>query len=76
MSGYITPEGEYIKTDKAQKLAEDVSSTYKSYRHDRQREAHRADIVQPYKNGKLNPEFEMLYPDQAKLHKGVQDGIN
>jgi len=60
-TGYIDSSGQYIKTKEAQKLSEEVSSTYKNWRHDRDREKHRADIVQPYKNGKPNPEFIQIY---------------
>jgi hypothetical protein len=66
-TGFIL-DGKYIK-EEPKKLTEDVQSTYKQYRHDRQRDQHRAEIVQPYKNGKLNPEFKMLYPEESKNYE-------
>lgn len=40
--------------------------TDKQYSHDRQRENHRRDLLQPYTNGKPNPEFIEQYPKEAK----------
>lgn len=40
-------------------------STWKEWDHDKQRQDHAADIVQPFKQGKPNQEFIDLYPDAA-----------
>lgn len=69
-TGYIGPNGKYIKTKNAKKLADDVSSTYKDWSHTKQRNEHRADLVPPYKNGKLNPEFQQLYPEESRKYSG------
>lgn len=46
---------------------------HKGWSHDRQREEHRADIVQPYKDNQPNPEFIQLYPDQAAKYGFLKD---
>jgi hypothetical protein len=40
-------------------------STYREWDHDKQRQEHGADIVQPHKNGKPNQEFIDLYPEAS-----------
>lgn len=43
-----------------------TSSTNKDYRIRRQQEDHRADMLQPYVNGKVNMDFARVYKDKAK----------
>lgn len=40
--------------------------TDKRYGHDMQRAEHKRDLIQPYKNGKLNEDFIQQYPSEAK----------
>lgn len=47
--------------------------TYKVYDHDRQRENHGLDLIQPYKDGKPNPEFIEHYPDEAKNYGFIKE---
>lgn len=65
MSGYIL-EGRYIKTDKIKKEVEDTATTHQQWSHDRQRERHKRDLIQPYKNGKPSEEFIQQYPQESK----------
>lgn len=48
-------------------------STWREWDHDRQRQEHAADIVQPFKRGKPNQEFIDLYPEAA-VDYGFIDG--
>lgn len=57
-----------------------ISSTNKDYRIRRQQEDHRADMLQPYVNGKVNMDFARVYKDKAKdyfteeeLHKAERE---
>ena len=72
-TGYII-DGKYykVKSD-LHKLQSPQQSTFKHADHDRQRFEFAADIVQPRKNGKPNPEFIDLYPDAA-VEYGFVDG--
>lgn len=66
-TGYIV-NGVYHSgnQDPAAAISED-SSTYKAYDHDRQRENHRRDLIQPYdRQGRPNQEFISEYPEEAK----------
>lgn len=65
-TGYILNGIYYSGTQPAVGTAESDSSTYKAYGHDRQRENHRRDMIQPYKDGRLNPEFIQEYPKEAR----------
>ena len=67
--GYIDSFGRYHKNGIPKKL-DGISSQYKSYSHDRQRAEHAADLVQPWVNGKFNPEFRDLYPKESKENYG------
>jgi hypothetical protein len=40
----------------------------KQYQHDRQREEHRRDLIQPYKDGKPNSEFIEQYPEESQQY--------
>ena len=42
------------------------SSTYKGWSHQSQRDNHRKDMIQPYKEGRPNPEFVSEYREQSK----------
>lgn len=84
ITGYII-NGVYHKSSKTTSLGSRAelgaaaSSTYKVYSHDRQREEHRRDLLQPYKDGTPNPEFINQYPEEARNYgflKGANDGIN
>jgi len=71
-TGYII-NGIYYssKTARPSEVAAD-SSTYKAYSHDRQREDHRHDLIQPYINGRPNPEFIEQYPAEAQNYKFIE----
>lgn len=66
-TGFIDASGKY-HPGQAIEVNTDTAVTDKQYQHDRQRENHRADIVQPYKNGKPNEEFILLYPEQSETN--------
>lgn len=70
-TGYIL-NGVYHKGETAPQLAT-TSSTYKNWNHERQRREHARDTIQPHVNGRLNPEFIMEYPKEAKAY-GYQEG--
>jgi hypothetical protein len=67
-TGYIK-DGKYIRWDGTLVIQEQLETTVvdKQYNHDMQRLNHRADMVQPWlSDGKLNPEFQLLYPKEAE----------
>lgn len=64
-TGYIGIDGKYHKGDKIS-IDTGHASTNRQYSHDRQREMHKADLVQPYKNGEPNDEFITLYPEESR----------
>lgn len=70
-TGYII-NGKYYPADKNDEQGSRVPAvqldniTYRAYDHDRQREEHRRDLIQPYKNGAPNPEFVEQYPEEAQ----------
>ena len=49
---------------------------YKSWHRDRQREDHRKDLVQPYKDGRPNEEFMQAYPEQSKKYGFIPEENN
>ncbi len=65
-TGYILDGIYYTDNQDPAATIESDSSTYKAYGRDRQRENHRRDMIQPYKDGKLNPEFIQEYPKEAR----------
>ena len=70
-TGYIDPTGVYHKNEKPDisKLKNDRASLDKQYQHDRQREYHRRDTLQPYtRDGKPNPQFVEQYPQESKAY--------
>lgn len=75
MNGYIDENGKYVK-DKSPTLANDVSSQYKDWSHDDQRRRYRGDIVQPYIDGKPNPEFVSIYRGDVAKNYFKQDQID
>jgi hypothetical protein len=63
--GYIGTDGKYHKgEDKS--MGFDVNPTHKEYRHDMERKQFAKEIIQPYKDGKANPEFIKAYPEESK----------
>lgn len=65
-TGYIL-NGVYQKAQGVPQLETTENSTYKAYSHDRGREDHRRDLIQPYGNdGKPNAEFIEQYPEEAR----------
>lgn len=68
-TGYIDSNGKYIKgVDKP--MGYDVNPTHKQYRHDMERKQFAKEIIQPYKNGRANPEFIKEYPEQSEQYFG------
>lgn len=67
-TGYIINGVYHAKVLPAVQLADTESITYKAYNHDKQRREHQRDLIQPYKNGKPNPEFLEQYPEEAKQY--------
>lgn len=64
--GYIDVDGNYQRGIVKRELAQ--ASIDKQYRHDMQRLDHKRDLLQPYANGKPNPEFIEQYPEESKQH--------
>ncbi len=65
-TGYVI-NGEYHKGKAPLGTHEADNTQYKEWTHDKQRQEHRADLIQPYtRDGKPNPEFINIYPDEAK----------
>lgn len=66
-TGYIL-NGKYYKGENPdiEKMKHEANSTYKEWDHDRQRRGHRHDLIQPYKDGQVNPEFVEHYPEESK----------
>jgi hypothetical protein len=65
-TGYILNGVYYDQLPDVESLRETHATTDKQYSHDRQRENHRRDLLQPYVNGHPNPEFIEQYPKEAK----------
>lgn len=64
--GWIDKHGVYHKGKVDPKDLIDIEqSTYKDANHDKQRREHRRDLIQPYKDGKPNPEFIDVYRDES-----------
>lgn len=69
--GYIL-NGEYHRGKAPLGVTE--SSQFKAWSHDSQRREHRADLVQPYtRDGKPNPEFINLYPEESKGYGFIKE---
>lgn len=69
-TGYIIDGIYYSDQLPADIQPDSNSSTYKAYEHDRQRQNHRRDLIQPYINGAPNPEFIEQYPEEAQNYYG------
>jgi hypothetical protein len=65
-TGYVLNGKYYKKQPDLSKLQSLQQSTWKEWDHDKQRQEHAADIVQPFKQGKPNQEFIDLNPEAAK----------
>ena len=59
MIGHIDENGNYVEGKNL--MPHDVSSQYKSWNHDDQKHRFAVDIVQPFVDGKPNPEFVSVY---------------
>lgn len=66
IKGYILDGKYYKKEPNLSELQTHQQSTWKEWDHDRQRNEHAADIVQPFRGNKPNQEFIDLYPDAAQ----------
>ncbi len=75
--GYVL-NGVYYKAEEAplHLMQAPQQSTWKEWDHDRQRQEHAADIVQPFKQGKPNQEFIDLYPEAAIDYGFVSNGTD
>jgi len=74
--GYIL-NGEYHKGEAPlHKMIRGQQSTYKQHEHNRQRKDHAKEIIQPFKNGKLNEDFVQAYPEESKQYRKGQNGEN
>lgn len=67
-TGYILNGVYYDQEPDTSLLIDTRASTDQQYSHDRQRENHRRDLLQPYKNGKPNPDFIEQYPEESKQY--------
>jgi len=73
-TGYIQDGVYYRKKVALGELKDNVQSTHKDWGHDRQRESHRFDLIQPYQNGRPNPEFIEHYPEESKNYGFIKEG--
>lgn len=64
-TGYIDQSGKYHPGEHIE-VDTDTSSTHKGWSHDKQRREHKLDLIQPWINGKPNPEFREMYPEESK----------
>jgi hypothetical protein len=67
-TGYIINGIYYRDEPVMDMLTDDRAITDKQYNHDKQRQEHAFELMQPWKNGKLNPEFITHYPEEAKKY--------
>jgi hypothetical protein len=67
-TGYIDSNNVYHRElPDVNSMKNTVASTDKEYSHDRQREGHRRDLLQPFtRDGKPNQEFIQQYPEESK----------
>lgn len=72
-TGYIKDGKYYSSPPPVDDLKDTHSTTEKLYERDRQRENHGRDLLQPYINGKPNPEFIQQYPDESKGYGFIKD---
>lgn len=58
----------------APKVVSKHNDQFKQYRHQTQRQEHKADIVQPYDHkGNPNPEFIKVYPERSVDYFGIDN---
>lgn len=62
-------DGIYYK-DSGMPVDATQSTMYKQYSHEKQRQEHGIDLIQPFVNGKPNEEFRIHYPEQAEEYFG------
>ena len=74
--------GKYYPDEKV-RPQDKSTSVWKQGEHARQRKDHARDIVQPYKGGRVNPEFMEAFPVESREDYGflpkkedLQDGKN
>jgi hypothetical protein len=67
-TGFILNGKYYKKEPNIGLMKKGQNPMYKQWDLDRQRMEHRFDLIQPYKDGKLNPEFIEHYPEEAKKY--------
>ena len=67
---YIDASGKYHKgrVDPS-KLRRNQQSGWKDWDHQRQRKDYAREVVQPFKDGQINSDFEQAWPDEAKEYK-------
>lgn len=66
--------GVYIKGDvEPADMIDHEQTTWKQSSHDKQRREHRRDLIQPYVDGKPNPEFIQQYRDEAKQYGFIKE---
>ncbi len=70
--GYIDEDGTYYH-DKLPSIQLLQSSTEKQWDHDKQRSEHQHDLIQPYVNGKPNPEFIQMYREESKAYGFIKE---
>lgn len=58
--------GVYYKNGEHLPQLDGRAATDKQYGYDKQRQEHAIDLIQPWANGKPNPEFIVHYPAEAK----------
>lgn len=68
-TGYIGADGKYHKGEIAKSVVDATSTQYKAWSHDRQRAEHQWELIQPYVDGHLNPEFAEAYPDEYEEYR-------
>ena len=65
-TGYIINGKYHQHSPSVESLRDSRAATDKLYSHDRQREDHRRDLIQPYdRQGQPNKEFIQEYPTEA-----------
>lgn len=57
--------GKYFKEDSPKQM-DTENVLYKQWSHSDQRKNHARDIVQPWKDGKANPEFIEAFPSESR----------
>lgn len=68
-TGYILNGVYYSGAVDSRDFVDGHASTDKEYSHDRQREEHRRDLIQPYqRDGSPNPEFVAQYPEESQTY--------